>query len=88
MITIRRYDGPDPFKTGSPPMPPLTWQKYGPWHSQFAIVCCSHGHVCALSSKIHTVAADGTLSPSLVCPMDCTWHVFVRLDGWCPPSVE
>jgi hypothetical protein len=29
------------------------------------------------------VADDGTVSPSYVCPFPpCTFHLFVRLDGW------
>ena len=30
----------------------------------------------------HTIATDGTVSPSLVCPADCGWHVFGRLLDW------
>jgi hypothetical protein len=31
----------------------------------------------------HTIAVDGTVSPSLVCPYDgCDWHVYARLEGW------
>lgn len=30
----------------------------------------------------HRVTADGTVRPSLVCPYDCTFHAFVRLDNW------
>ena len=46
-----------------------------------ANVACGNGHVCGLSA--HTIAADGTVSPSLVCPVDgCGWHEVVRLEGW------
>jgi len=32
----------------------------------------------------HEIAADGTVSPSIVCPHtpNCSWHVWGRLDGW------
>jgi hypothetical protein len=31
----------------------------------------------------HTVADDGTVSPSYVCPFPpCTFHEFVQLDDW------
>jgi hypothetical protein len=31
----------------------------------------------------HAIAADGTLTPSVVCPYEyCTWHEYVRLGGW------
>ena len=33
----------------------------------------------AFGSLDHTVADDGTLSPSLVCPDECGFHVFARL---------
>lgn len=82
-VGLARWEGADPFKTGSPPMPPLSWMPYGPWLGQFALVCCEAGHVCALTSKNHTVAPDGTLNPSLVCATPgCTWHVFARLERW------
>lgn len=34
------------------------------------------------SLEDHTIAPDGTVSPSLVCPGECGWHVFGRLIGW------
>lgn len=49
----------------------------------FALVTCTKGHTCRLVTKIHSIAKDGTLSPSLVCPVPgCTFHEFVRLVGW------
>ncbi len=31
----------------------------------------------------HAIAADGTVTPSVICPYEnCGWHVFVRLGGW------
>jgi hypothetical protein len=31
----------------------------------------------------HTIADDGTVMPSVVCPhQGCTWHVWVRLLDW------
>ena len=39
------------------------------------------GHLGSLAD--HTVAADGAVSPSLVCPSNgCTFHEHVTLDGW------
>jgi hypothetical protein len=36
-----------------------------------------------LGKRVHTVADDGTVSPSLVCPFaPCTFHEFVKLEGW------
>lgn len=56
-----------------------------------ASVCCPNGHLMALK---HNVAADGTVSPSIVCTgwaggkpgerEPCDWHVFARLEGWTP----
>lgn len=51
----------------------------------FAHVRCAFGHVLRVSGTIHRVAADGTVSPSFVCSVPgCSWHVYVRLDGWVP----
>lgn len=34
----------------------------------------------------HTIAADGTVTPSVVCPYPpCTWHEWVRLGDWVGP---
>lgn len=43
-------------------------------------VRCPKGHVGILD---HSVAADGTVSPSVEC-QSCDWHVFARLEGWPP----
>lgn len=36
------------------------------------------------SLEDHRIAPDGTITPSLVCPVECGWHVFARLVGWTP----
>lgn len=60
---------------------PLTWWPGTSDGKRTAIVACVNGHAMSISS--HAIAADGTVSPSLVCPIDgCGWHVFARLDGW------
>lgn len=83
MITLKRHDAADPFKTGSPPMPSLTWWRFAPNSYGHAYCCCSKGHVTLLSKKNHTVSASGVVSPSYVCPVDgCTFHEFVTLEGW------
>jgi len=44
---------------------------------------CPNGHSDVLDD--HTIADDGTVTPSVVCPYDgCDWHVHVRLEGWSP----
>jgi len=48
-----------------------------------AKVWCPRGHYGYLDD--HEIAADGTVTPSLVCPDDhCDWHVNGRLVGWEP----
>lgn len=69
---------------------PGTWRPwvYGTGRQAGAVVTCP---ICLRTMSVgggrfgsaHTIAADGTVSPSLVCPYPpCAWHVFVRLDGW------
>lgn len=58
---------------------------------QHAILRCSRGHVAGLRS--HSVAADGTVSPSVVCDggtdaESCTFHEMVQLEGWDPEETR
>lgn len=67
-------------------LPPLSWD-YWLWGTgpfiKTALVSCDQGHVGTASPQIHSIADDGMLSPSWVCPhKGCTWHVFARLVGW------
>ena len=75
---------------GLPPTPPGTWYAVGVATS----IVCPEGHDSWLASETagqdepyHTVAADGTVHPSVVCPWKgCTWHVFARLLDWVAPD--
>jgi hypothetical protein len=57
----------------------------GQWCHQFddrsvLVRCPGCGQIATLD---HDVADDGTVTPSLVCPVEgCNFHEFVRLDGW------
>lgn len=57
----------------------LTWRPFG----QNVMFVCPNGHDGLLWNPDHTVAEDGTVSPSVVCPYDgCDFHEFVRLLDW------
>lgn len=46
-----------------------------------ALYTCPNGHRGMVD--VHTIADDGTLSPSVVCAASgCTFHDYVRLEGW------
>lgn len=48
-----------------------------------AMATCPNGHMCRISDEVHQIAADGTLTPSYVCPVDgCGFHDFVKFEGW------
>lgn len=48
-----------------------------------ATAACPQGHLASISPKVHTIANDGTLSPSYVCPRPgCSFHDFVKFEGW------
>lgn len=72
-----------PGQRFEPHQPPGPWW----WPARLdgeltAVVACPAGHTAHID---HDVAADGTVTPSLVCPEeDCGWHVFGRLIGWTP----
>ncbi len=60
---------------------PLTWKPVTSDGVQTATLVCSKGHAGLIAE--HEVAADGTVTPSVVCTQDgCTFHEFVKLAGW------
>lgn len=66
---------------GAPP--PMMWKACHPrTRATFkAEMTCGHGH--AVSLRGHAIAADGVVSPSVVCLVQgCDFHDFVRLEGW------
>ncbi len=49
------------------------------------INCPECGKLFLLSPVVHQIGADGSISPSVVCPhRPCGWHVFAKLAGWPP----
>ena len=62
----------------------------GPWKGgktpkgRTALFCCPKcGEAASLFG--HTIAVDGTVTPSVVCPQEgCTFHEFIRLEAWKP----
>ncbi len=87
VLLAAQATGPHPPGTD----PPLTWRLVtigGGGRS--ATLVCGNGHDGGLLD--HTITADGLVSPSVVCngipahgdqpAVGCTWHEYVRLDGW------
>lgn len=58
-----------------------TWYK---WHLMIWLTCPDCGTSGNMSD--HEVADDGTVTPSVVCPMEktCGFHETVKLEGWVP----
>jgi hypothetical protein len=53
--------------------------------SQTAWFRCPKGHLGMLSA--HTIGADGTVTPSVVCPTEgCGFHEYIKLKDWTPPT--
>lgn len=46
--------------------------------------CPECGRTGVLEPPDHTIAADGAVTPSVVCPYECGFHEHVRLEGWAP----
>jgi hypothetical protein len=68
---------------------PLTWDVAvkGPpgtfFDDDIALITCDHQHTLRMSGRIHSVAEDGTVTPSWVCRYyGCTFHEHLRLEGW------
>lgn len=67
---------------------PGRWRRWkhpvfpGPVHHDTAgLQCPTCGRLFCLAN--HAIAADGSVSPSVVCPHPgCSFHEFVRLLGW------
>jgi hypothetical protein len=72
--------------------PPMTWdyayddpQRTMPLSMKRALAwgTCPNGHSCTIVADVHSIAADGTLTPSYVCPVpECGFHDWVRFYGW------
>ena len=76
------------------PVPPLSWdyakriRRKPPWDKDLALTTCRSGHTLRMTGDVHTIAADGTVTPSYVCvATGCTFHEMVRLVGWDPGHV-
>ncbi len=62
---------------------PLTWALlHIGGGGKSATFSCPKGHWGTLED--HTIAADGTVSPSVLCMRDCDFHEYIVLDGWVP----
>ncbi|MCW2082439.1 UNVERIFIED_ORG: hypothetical protein M2193_004614 [Bradyrhizobium japonicum] len=72
-----------PRYAGAGEVPPMHWRSCHPatvrrFKAEFS---CPNGHGIVL--KGHSIDADGTVHPSVVCPSrSCGFHDFVRLARW------
>lgn len=69
------------------PIVPGTWRPwlFGRERFRAAVVSCPKCVGGLSLRKNHRILADGTVTPSLVCTHEgCTFHEFVRLEGWTP----
>ena len=85
-MPVELAHAPDVVHGQTPPLLAWAWWRPVPEHAPWIVLTCGHGHVGHLDvPAVHQVAADGTVSPSCVCPMaGCDWHVWVRLQDWAP----
>ena len=72
---------------------PITeWKLFPSWPDPgrsiiATMVCPGCGKEWSIGTKNHTIAADGVVSPSWVCPgTGCGFHEFIHLVGWTPPT--
>jgi hypothetical protein len=55
----------------------------------WAEICCPGCGIVGMLGSNHTVADDGTVAPSDVCPYPpCTFHDHIVLDDWDRPSTD
>lgn len=88
-----------PHVPGTGAMPWKSWRVDGDGSADWRYVtfCCPGGHLGSLEhlsnpelqESSHKVAADGKVTPSVVCPADgCGYHEFIQLEGWSPAMRE
>lgn len=71
MITLRQSNDYEPG----------TWKGLQSYKRSASATCPECGRTCSLLD--HTIADDGAVHPSLVCPYDdCSFHEWVKLEGW------
>ena len=83
-IAARHVSLTHPAMTRARPLGPWWWRTGAVGLVPAPVwMCCPKGHVGRLDD--HSVAADGTVTPSVQCPEgDCDFHDNVRLDAWAP----
>ena len=60
---------------------PLTWTLVRMGNQWSAMAICPNGHEGSLDD--HTIAKDGAVTPSVVCPeKKCGFHDYIQLEGW------
>jgi hypothetical protein len=60
---------------------PLTWTLLRVDRGWSAMAVCPNGHEGSLDD--HTIADDGMVTPSVVCPAkNCDFHDSIKLEGW------
>ena len=76
------------LKRGTKLWEPLTWMPFTDDEKPGALnagITCGNGHHVSLHPTEHEIADDGTVTPSLDCPVEgCSWHESVKLEGWVP----
>jgi len=82
MVVLRRSDA-RVFNTDAPAGTWIRW--HWPWpfpagRPTAAMPCPKCNRAFCLAE--HTIAGDGRVSPSVVCPHGCGYHVMMKLDGW------
>lgn len=85
MITLPRLPSRDSAGPGWWPVKRLPFQAAARPSAPERTACmrCPAGHELSLAG--HDIAADGKVTPSVVCVYDgCTFHEFVELEGFTP----
>lgn len=70
-------------ETGFKACEPGRWDYH--WRSDDTLTAAVYCQDCRVKAILddHTISQDGTVHPSLGCPL-CGWHVWIRLKDWYP----
>jgi len=85
-VTNMQINGMKPFKTDrTDKFPPPRGEYIVAEDGSITFTCPVCKGFSPIAAPIHSVGPDGAVSPSVVCPYGCGFHVWMTLKDWVAP---